>query len=186
MSVVLNFPEAVPQLSGDLVHLRELTEDDIPPWFARATDAESADLAGDPIPNSIAMGLPWLARHRERFQQRLAIRWAIVLNGATVSVGTAGLVITSEQQRTAELGIVIARAYWSKGIGTAATRLVNNYAFATLGLMQIQAEVLQRNLASRRLLEKTGFHLLRALPGDPQSGGDTEDCLLYGLSKSRP
>jgi [ribosomal protein S5]-alanine N-acetyltransferase len=186
MSVVLNFPEAVPELSGNLVHLRELTEDDIAPWFARATDAESANLAGDPIPNSIAMGLPWLSRHRERFQQRRAIRWAIVPNGATVSVGTVGLAITSEADGTAELSIVVARACWGKGIGTAAAKQVNDYAFNTLGLVQIRAEVLQRNLASRRLLEKTGFDLLRAVPGNPQSGGDTEDCLLYSLSRHRP
>ncbi len=129
------------------------------------------------------MGLPWLQRHRERFHQKVAVRWAIVPKGSTISVGTAGLTITSKEQRTAELGIVVARAHWGKGVGTSAAHLVNCYAFNTLGLTEIQAEVLQRNLASVRLLEKAGFRLLRAIPGDPQSDADAEDCFMYVLTR---
>jgi ribosomal-protein-alanine N-acetyltransferase len=181
MSQALHFPDVVPVLSGDKLHLRELTEDDVPAWFARASDPESAVLAGDPIPESVEMGVQWLQRHRERFRQQAAIRWAIVPKGSTDSVGTIGLSITSKEARIAELGIVIGRACWGKGIGTSAARVVTDYAFSALGLAEIQAEVLQRNQASRRLLEKVGFHLLRSIPGDPQSLADFEDCFLYVL-----
>lgn len=182
MSQTLRFPDAVPELFGDLVYLRELTEGDVPAWFERASDPESAALAGDPIPESIDMGFRWLQRHRERFRQQTGIRWAIVPKGSTGSVGTIGLSITSRERRVAELGIVIGRAYWGRGIGTSAARLVTDYAFSTLGLAEIQAEVLQRNRASQRLLEKVGFRLLRAIPGDPHSDTDAEDCFLFVLS----
>ena len=128
------------------------------------------------------MGFHWLQRHRERFRQHAGIRWAIVPKGSTDSVGTIGLAITSKQERRAELGIVIGRASWGKGIGTSAAQLVTGYGFSTLGLAEIQAEVLQRNLASRRLLEKVGFHLLRTIPGDPHSDTNFEDCFLFVLS----
>ena len=105
-----------------------------------------------------------------------------VPKGSTDSVGTIGLAITSKEERSAELGIVIGRADWGKGIGTSAAHLVTGYAFSTLGLAEIQAEVLQRNLASRRLLEKVGFQLLRSIPGDPHSDTDFEDCFLFVLS----
>ena len=182
MSQTLHFPDAVPTLFGDKVYLRELTEDDVPAWFERASDPESAVLAGDPIPESVDMGVHWLRRHRERFRQHAGIQWAIVPKGSTDSVGTIGLTITSKAERRAELGIVIGRASWGKGIGTSAAHLVIGYAFSTLGLAEIQAEVLHRNLASRRLLEKVGFHLLRSIPGDPHSGTDFEDCFLFVLS----
>ena len=182
MFQTLNFPDAVPEFFRDAVHLRELTEDDIPSWFERASDPESAMLAGDPIPESVEMGFQWLQRHRERFRQQAGIRWAIVPKGWTDSVGTIGLAITSKEERIAELGIVIGRAYWGKGIGTSAAHLVTGYAFGTPGLAEIQAEVLQRNLASRRLLEKVGFHLLRTIPGNPHSDTDFEDCFLFVLS----
>jgi len=182
MPQTLHFPDALPALFGDKVSLRELTEDDVPAWFARASDPESAVLAGDPIPESVEMGVQWLQRHRERFRQQAGIRWAIVPKGSTDSVGTIGLTITSKAERSAELGIVIGRANWGKGIGISAAQLVTGYAFSTLGLAEIQAEVLQRNLASRRLLEKLGFHLLRSIPGDPHSETDFEDCFLFVLS----
>ena len=183
MPVTLQFPDAVPKLFGEAAYLRELTEADIPAWFERATDAEAAALAGDPVPETIDMGVAWLQRHRERFRQQAAIRWAIVPQGTTESVGTVGLTITSKERRIADFGIVIGRAHWGKGIGTSAARLVKGYAFDTLGLAELQAEVLQRNLASALLLEKVGFHLVRATLGDPQADGDSEDCFLYVLSR---
>ena len=182
MSQTLHFPDTVPALFGDTLYLRELTEDDVPAWFERASDRESAVLAGDPIPESIEMGFRWLQRHRERFRQQTGVRWAIVEKGSTDSVGTIGLDITSREKRIAELGIVIGRANWGKGIGTSAAHLVTAYACSTLGLAEIQAEVLRRNLASRRLLEKVGFQLLRSIPGDPHSDTGFEDCFLFVLS----
>jgi [ribosomal protein S5]-alanine N-acetyltransferase len=182
MSQTLNFPNEVPEFFGDTIFLREITEGDIPAWFERASDPESAVLAGDPIPESIEMGFQWLHRHRERFRQQTGIRWAIVPKGFNQAIGTIGLTITSKEEYIAELGIVIGRDYWSKGFGTAAAHLVIDYAINVLGLVEIQAEVLQRNMASIRLLEKVGFHLMRTIPGDPGSDTDSEDLFLYVLS----
>ena len=50
MSQTLHFPDAVPALFTKMLYLRELTEHDVPAWFERASDPESAVLAGDPIP----------------------------------------------------------------------------------------------------------------------------------------
>ena len=182
MAQTLHFPDVVPALVGNLVELRELTEEDIPAWFQRASDAESARLAGDPVPESVDMGVHWLQRHRERFREQTGIRWAIVPKSLTESVGTIGLTITSSAEPRADLGIVIGRAFWGQGLGTAAAQLVTGYAFSTLGLAEIHAEVLQRNLASQRLLAKVGFRLLRTIPGDPHSDTDGEACFLFGLS----
>ncbi|KAM3092379.1 GNAT family N-acetyltransferase [Phormidesmis sp. 146-12] len=180
----MNFPDAVPVLSGEELFLRELTEADIPSWYERAIDLESADLAGDSIPESIEVGATWLQRHQDRFRQQAAIRWAIVLKGSIDSIGTIGLAIVSKERGIGELGFVIARAHWGKGVGTSAATLVKGYAFSALGLTELRAEVLQRNPASIRLLEKLGFRLLHTIPGDTQSGGDSEDCFLYVLQNA--
>ncbi|ROZ76601.1 GNAT family N-acetyltransferase [Ramlibacter sp. WS9] len=171
----------VPELRGDRVHLRELTEADVPAWFARATDAESAALAGDPIPESIEAGFVWLARNRERFRQQTGIRWSIVPNGSAESVGSIGLAITSKDERIAELGVVIGRAWWGKGLGTAAAQLVARYAVDALNLAEIRAELLQSNMASRRLLEKAGFRFEAVIPDFDQSDAGSVDGLLYVL-----
>ena len=186
MLLRLNFPVAVPKLFGKSVYLRKLCERDIPAWFIRATDTESADLAGDPIPASIEAGAAWLQRHADRFRQRTAIRWAIVANGTDESVGTVGLSITCHEARIAELGIVVGRSHWNEGFGTAAVQLVSRYAFHMLGLAEIQAEILQRNQASIRLLEKCGFRRVCITAGGTQTASPSEVCLLYALLNRHP
>jgi len=181
MSQKLNFPDAVPALLGDAVYLREPAEDDVPAWYERASDPESAALAGDPIPESMEMGVEWLRRNREGFRKQTSIRWAIVLKGSSQSVGSIGLAITSTEERTADLGVVIGRAYWGQGIGTSAGHLVIRFALDTLGLTEIRAELLQSNLASRRMLEKLGFHLQCTLPGFEQTDTDSQDGYRYVL-----
>ena len=181
MTQTLNFPAAVPGLRGEIVSLRKLAEDDIPAWFERASDPESAGLAGDPIPESIELGFTWLTRHRERFSQQAGIRWAIVPKGSTGSVGTVGFSITSTEARIAEIGFVVGRAYWGRGFCTAAVKLAIGYGFHVLGLAEVRAEVLPRNLASRRVLDKMGFRIERDVAGHSLLGSDSEDCYLYVL-----
>lgn len=98
-----SFPTAVPELLADEARLRALTETDIPGWFERATDAESADLAGDPVPRSIDEGILWLQRQRDRFGSGRGIRWAIVPAGSDVSVGTVSLSLPAVGGDAAEL-----------------------------------------------------------------------------------
>lgn len=171
-----SFPQAIPVLKDQRVLLRPLTEADIPAWFARATDAESADLAGDPVPGSIDEGMRWLQVARDRFAAQSGLRWAIAPHGEPSSVGTVGLLAKSEAE--VELGVVIARAWWSQGIGTAAVGLAVEYAFKHLSVRELRAHVLERNPASIRLLEKVGFIRCGVVP---PTDAEPEELLLYCL-----
>jgi [ribosomal protein S5]-alanine N-acetyltransferase len=176
MTCFASFPRDFPELRSNTVLLRQPTEQDIPAWYARATDAESAELAGDPIPKSIDEGALWLQKARDRFDSRTGLRWAIVAQGAADSVGSVGLLAQGESQ--ADVGIVIARKCWSQGIATAALELVAAYAFKALAVNELQAQVLRRNPASIRLLEKTGFTHCGVIPS---TDDEPEELLLYQL-----
>lgn len=168
------FPATVPLLSGFGLTLREMTEADVPGWFVRASDPESSALSGDPIPENAEVCFAWLETHRRLFRERRGIRWAVVPDGATASIGSIGLSNlapdVSTGVSTGELGGVIARAYWRQGIGTRAARLLLTYAFADLGLDEIRADLLSTNVASRRVLEKLGFEFQHII-ADYQTGG---------------
>ncbi|KAI0489596.1 acyl-CoA N-acyltransferase [Xylaria cf. heliscus] len=59
---------------------------------------------------------------------------------------------------TRELGYVLARKFWGRGIMTEAVREFTRWAFATLPeLLRIEAAVFGPNEASRRVLKKAGF-----------------------------
>jgi RimJ/RimL family protein N-acetyltransferase len=73
-------------------------------------------------------------------------------------IGTTYLTGIDHQQRRAELGILIGDvARRGRGYGSEVTRLMRDYAFATLGLHGLMLTVYEYNLAERRAYEKAGF-----------------------------
>ncbi|RUW46118.1 N-acetyltransferase, partial [Mesorhizobium sp. M8A.F.Ca.ET.021.01.1.1] len=83
--------KAVPRLTTPRLVLRAPGERDIPAWFARATDVESASLAGDPVPDDMSAGARWLALSRQRFADGKAIKWSIDQAGFSDAIGTITL-----------------------------------------------------------------------------------------------
>lgn len=73
-------------------------------------------------------------------------------------IGLIGLYIVMPVQREAFMGIQIGeRAYWGKGYGTDALRVLLRYAFDELNLQRISLSVLEGNARALRSYEKCGF-----------------------------
>lgn len=150
-------PDTFPVLRGHGLTLRELTEADLPAWFARLSDTEAATLAGDPVATSIDVVDDGLQFHRQAFRDKTGLRWAIVPDNLGASVGSIGLSSFDPVERVAEVGAAIGRAHWNQGIATRAGLLVFDYAFTTLDLTAIHAVVLRHNAPVIRVLAKLGF-----------------------------
>jgi ribosomal-protein-alanine N-acetyltransferase len=146
-----------PKLVTPRLLLRAPGERDIPAWFARATDVDSASLAGDPVPDDISSGKRWLARSRQRFADGQAIRWSIDRTGISDAIGTITLSFSATDAKAAALGFVLARAHWGLGLASEAAREVLRCGFETLALEQVEAEAAVRNSASLRIFAKLGF-----------------------------
>ncbi len=65
--------------------------------------------------------------------------------------------LDQEELGEVELGYVLAKAYWGKGIATETARAVVRFAFETVRLERLAAVVVPENIASWRLLENMGF-----------------------------
>lgn len=81
----------------------------------------------------------------------------------------------------AELGYVLDRPYWSKGIMREAVRMITAEAMEMLALARISAQVYSPNIASRRVLEHNGFQQEGLLPQAVWKDGMTYDLILYGI-----
>lgn len=91
-------------------------------------------------------------------QQSNTIIWAIALLDNNICIGHIGLYDVDYVSRKAEVGMLIGdTAYWGKGIGFSITEAVVEFAFTQLNLHNVQARVLENNLASLRVFEKLGF-----------------------------
>lgn len=165
------------RLSTPRLVLRAPSERDIPAWFARATDVESASLAGDPVPDDKSAGERWLARSRQRFADGKAIKWSIDQAGVSNAIGTITLSFGATDAKAAALGFVLARAHWGHGLGSEAAREVLRYAFETLALERVTAEAAARNFASLRILAKLGFKHIESFIDE----SDGERCERFAL-----
>ena len=58
---------------------------------------------------------------------------------------------------TAEIGYWLGEEFWNRGIVTDAVIAMTRYAFETLGMARVYAEVFEWNPASMRVLEKAGY-----------------------------
>ncbi|MGX5826764.1 GNAT family N-acetyltransferase [Mesorhizobium sp. 43Arga] len=166
-----------PKLTTQRLVLRAPSEQDIPAWFARATDIESASLAGDPVPDDIGAGERWLARSRQRFADGKAIQWSMDQAGVSNAIGTITLSFDATGAKAAALGFVLARAHWGHGLGSEAAREVLRYAFETLALERVSAEAAARNFASLRILAKLGFKHIESFIDE----SDGERCERFAL-----
>lgn len=169
--------KTVPRLTTPRLVLRAPGERDIPAWFARASDVESAFLAGDPVADDLSAGARWLALAPQRLVDGRAIKWSIDQAGVSDAIGTITLSFGANEAKTAALGFVLGRTHWGQGLGSEAAREVVRYAFEALALDQVTAEAAVRNVASLRILAKLGFTHVESFI----DGSDGERCGRFVL-----
>lgn len=68
-------------------------------------------------------------------------------------------IVTNKKHCTGEIAYCLTKKYWRKGIMSDAIKLLVNYYFDNYNLVRISAEVITKNIASKKLLEKCGFEL---------------------------
>ncbi|KAK8954363.1 hypothetical protein KSP39_PZI002848 [Platanthera zijinensis] len=83
---------------------------------------------------------------------------AIIAGGRPVGAVSLKIPEAANDRCRVELGYVLAREWWGKGVATAAVRLATEAAMAEIqGLERVEALVEIGNKASLRVLEKVGF-----------------------------
>lgn len=85
--------------------------------------------------------------------------------------------------RTAEMGYYIGEPYWGCGLGTSAVTQVCTYIFEHTDIIRIFAEPFAYNIASCRVLEKSGFQFEGLLRSNAVKNGNVIDMKMYSLIK---
>lgn len=83
--------------------------------------------------------------------------------------------------QTAEMGYYIAETFWGQGIGTSAIKQTCQYIFEHTDIIRIFAEPFIYNMASCRILEKSGFMCEGVLRSNAVKNGKISDMKMYSL-----
>lgn len=97
-----------------------------------------------------------LKMYLEEAAQGFEYRWAITLSGEGEPVGAIDVVGVSGDGKTAEVGYVLSRKYWGRGIMTEALKTVIRALFRR-GFTEVTACHHVDNPASGRVMEKCGM-----------------------------
>ena len=130
---------------------------------------------------------PYLEEHGRRFIE-FATKddpihiFAIDLNGK--AIGGIGVHPQSDIFCfNAELGYWIAEPYWGQGIATFAIQQIIEFAFNTFDINRLFARPFGSNLASQKVLEKSGFTHEATLKKSIYKNGIYLDELIYSVVK---
>jgi len=86
--------------------------------------------------------------------------WVAILKDSGEFAGQCGLTVQEvEGKEEVEIGYLFLREFWGRGLATEAATAVRDHGFHKLGYERLVSLVDPRNLASRRVAEKTGLTL---------------------------
>ena len=150
------------------------------------------DLRSDPVVqkyNSVPMkniceAEVFIDEHNEMFDREDGFTWGITLKDQDRVIGGVGLFQWSLSNR-AMLGYDLARVYWGRGIASEAVQEVIRFGFGPMRLNRIEAETIEDNHESRRMLDKLGFTLegIRR-EYSLEDDGEYHGSAIYGLLRS--
>jgi RimJ/RimL family protein N-acetyltransferase len=150
-------PTELPTLETERLLLRPMREGDTPALFAIYGDPEVIRYAGDePFPDeaTVSVMLRSVARLLAAGE---SLEWALVEKASGQLVGTCGLHSFDEEHDAAEVGCMLARAAWGRGVMQEALPALFGYAQDMLGVRLLRADIDAPNLRSVRLFERLGF-----------------------------
>lgn len=113
----------------------------------------------------IGDGSAWdLSKIRERIERAIRMQrdrgmtfWTLIERDSGLVIGQGGLVPIDFNGAEVELGYRLGKSFWGKGYASEIARASAAYGFESLGLKKLVAVTDRENLASRRVLIKTGF-----------------------------
>jgi RimJ/RimL family protein N-acetyltransferase len=137
--------------------LRSIGSQDRDAFFDIFSDPETVQYwVGAPI-TAMSEAAALVERDLGLTASRTCINWGIVLPESNRLIGKFTLFAYSRQNRRAEVGYILDRRYWGKGLMSEVMTEALDYAFGSLALHRLEADTDPANAASLALLEKFGF-----------------------------
>lgn len=107
--------------------------------------------------------------------------WAITLDN---DEALGWVVMIDRREKVSEIGYILRRSHWGKGIAREAVSCVIEHGWDALGLRKIIADTDPDNEASNKLLKDMGFEKEGYLRSEWETHLGVRDSILWGLLKA--
>ncbi len=174
------------ELPGERITVRRYTISDLPHLVENINDESVARwTANIPHPYSEKDAASFIRKSHSDINRKKGFPLVIALNETGKVIGGTGLHGLKEEERfqNAEMGYWLGKKYRNQGIVTEAAGLMLDFAFNKLKLHKVNGRAFEKNIASQRIFEKSGFVLEGMLREIEFRNSEWQNMLLYGLLK---
>jgi RimJ/RimL family protein N-acetyltransferase len=181
MTVAFEWGDTLPQLSAKRLILGPLTTADAADIYSVFGDPDVMKFWSSPPMESPDDARKYIDEIRQLFAARSLFQWGIRLRDSGQVIGTCTIHRLDAENRRAELGIILGRSAWGKGLATEALETLIGFAFDQLDLHRLEADIDPRNEGSLRLFERQAFQREGLLRERWHLFGEVQDTVLLGL-----
>jgi len=171
------------QLETPDFHLRPSAITDVEAMFTMLSDPESMKYWSDPPISSMEEAVKVLMEDLDSDAKGNSMCWAVTRKGENEMIGKVILFQFSMKNGRAEIGYLLDRKYWRQGVMKQALGAVIEFAFNTLDLHRIEADVDSENIPSIGLLETMGFEREGLFRDRWRVYGEWQDSVMLALLK---
>lgn len=165
--------------------LRKFKLDDAQQMFDNWTkDPENVEYISFSAHKEVRDTYKFLEKWIDKYKNKDSYIWCITLKDTGEVIGSVDVIEIIEFRSTCEIGYVISKKYWNKGIMTEALKAVIAYLLSKVGFNRIQLRHMTDNPASGRVMQKCGMKfegILRQY--GVKNIGERCDTAIYSILK---
>ena len=174
-------PLATPTIETERLRLRPFADTDAEAIYALQSNARVLRFWDSPPWADRARAQAFLAMCRQMEQEGSGARLAIETAQTRTFIGWCSLFRWNPVYRSLGIGYCLDEPAWGQGYATEAVGAMLKWAYGTLDLNRVEAELDTRNAASARVLHKLGFQREGMRREDCVVDGEVSDSWIYGL-----
>lgn len=111
-----------------------------------------------PVPFTLQQTENWVYDNIERYSKLGFGRWGVILKDNGMLIGDCGIMIKEiDGKEENDLGYILHFPYWQRGFAAEAANACKEYAFISLGIKRLCANMPYNHEASRKVAEKIGM-----------------------------
>ena len=170
-----------PTLHTPRLLLRAFAERDAESIYSLQSNARVLRYWDSPPWTELSRADAFIAACRKMQEEGSGARFAIETRADNTFVGWCSMFRWNPVYRSLGIGYCFDEPSWGKGYATEAVRAMVQWAYDTLDLNRVEAELDTRNAASAKVLEKLGFEREGLRREDCIVSGEVSDSWIYGL-----
>jgi [ribosomal protein S5]-alanine N-acetyltransferase len=169
----------VPKIETERLILRKITLDDAEDMYLYASNEEVTRYVTWNTHSSLSDTIEFI----NTFLTQYDAPWGIELKENGKFIGTVHFVWWQPEHNSAEIGYVLSKEYWGKGLITEAAMAIISFGFESMNLVRIQARCFLENKGSERVMEKLGMSFEGISRKVMYVKGEHKDLKVYSILK---